>query len=747
MRELKFKKAVRDLLNTRIGLFLSNHHYMEGNLLAVKQDHLVIDVDQNVHYIPLQQIKTLSKNTKDYNTTSSIVPYLNIRYFTEILNVMKYSWVTINGSDKDAQYGVLSKIADDYIIIINQKELLYIPTTYISNIHGVLSEQQIRLANENEKQTIQLAHQTTTNAEVETIETHLPDVIEEPASYELLLEKVPQKAELEEVLQTVENGNHDQLGSTKQIEILMFHGVVNQGEDINVDSSQSSTSPEGKLVIQDETQLVSPEENLDIEDDKVIVLSEISPTIQDEETLVVSEINPEIQEEELVAVSVATPKIQEQEPIAVSEIQEEELVTVSVASQEIQEVELIAVSVSSSEIQEEELIAVSVASQEIQEVEPIAVSEIREEELVAVSVASPEIQEEELIAVSVSSQEIQEEEPIAVSVASPEIQEEELVAVSVASQEIQEQEPIAVSEIQEEEPIAVSVASPEIQEEELIAVSLASPEIQEEELVTVSVPSQEIQEEMIAVSVSSPEIQEEELIAVSVSSPEIQEELFVEEIESIQMEKTLGGLETDSPEEVTHRVPNLLDYDEDESDVWGILETTFNSRTIDSFSFDEPLGYERDFPISFWKTREQDQQTITNDNNVAQEEESFAHSIQLQDLQDASKPVEFLDTPIVELLSKEDAVNDNYDSIIDEEVQPSKSNNASITIIRISMKDKKEILEEQYFSLAKHAANYTQSNRRKNPVESAPIADEAFDGQYISLMNHAAKMYRQLLDK
>ena len=591
MRELKFEKAVRDFLNTKIGLFLSNHHYMEGNLLAVKQDHLVIDVDQNVHYIPLQQIKTLSKNTKDFNATSSIVPYLNRRYFTEVLNVMKYSWVTINGSDKDAQFGVLSKIAEDYIILINQKELLYIPIFFISNIHGVLSQQQIRLANENEKQTNQLALQTTTNAEEETINIHLPDLIEEPESYELLLERVPQKAELEEELQTVENGNHDQLGSTQQVEILLIHGVVNQGEDINVDSSQSSI-PDDKLVIHDEAQLVQSEENSGLEDEEVIVLSEINPTIQEHETIVVSEVNPEIQEEEQIAVSVVSPEIHEQELIT------------------------------------------------------------------------------------------------------------------------------------------VSVASPESHEQELIAVSVANPESQEEEL--------------IAVSVASPESHEEELIAVSVASPEIQKELFVEEIEPIHLEKTLDGLETDSLEDLTHRVPNLLDYDEDESDVWGILETTFNSRTVESFSFDEPLGYERDFPISFWKTREQDQQTITNDSNVAQEEESFTHSIQLQDV---AKPVELLDTSIAELLSTEDAVNDNYASIIDEEAQPSKSNNASITIIRISMKDEKEILEEQYFSLAKHAANYSQNNRRKNPVDNLSKGNETVDGQYISLMNHAAKMYQQLLDK
>ncbi|WHT49228.1 hypothetical protein QNH10_06295 [Sporosarcina thermotolerans] len=55
----------------------------------------------------------------------------------------------------------------------------------------------------------------------------------------------------------------------------------------------------------------------------------------------------------------------------------------------------------------------------------------------------------------------------------------------------------------------------------------------------------------------------------------------------------------------------------------------------------------------------------------------------------------------------------------------------------MTIEEEKAMLEEQFFSLAKHAANYSQNNRSKHPV----------DEQYISLMNHAAKMYRQLIDK
>ena len=81
MRELQFIKALRDLENTKIGLFLSNQQFVEGNLLAVQQDHLVLDINEDVHYIPLEHIKALSKNATDYRETSNTVPFLETLAF------------------------------------------------------------------------------------------------------------------------------------------------------------------------------------------------------------------------------------------------------------------------------------------------------------------------------------------------------------------------------------------------------------------------------------------------------------------------------------------------------------------------------------------------------------------------------------------------------------------------------------------------------------------------------------------
>ena len=87
------------------------------------------------------------------------------------------------------------------------------------------------------------------------------------------------------------------------------------------------------------------------------------------------------------------------------------------------------------------------------------------------------------------------------------------------------------------------------------------------------------------------------------------------------------------------------------------------------------------------------------------------------------------------------------DGVIVAESQPATPTNASFTIIKMSLQDEKAMLEEQYFSLAKHAAKNSQRTSRKQSADNSPKGNVTVDGQYISLMNHAAKMYRQLLDK
>ena len=129
-----FQKALDSLINMKISLFLSDNQFIEGVLLDVKQDHIVVDVNQNIYYFALQHIQSLSKNAKDFSVSSEIVHYVNKNYLVDVFKAFRYNWVSINSLSDQVLFGVLSTISDDYITVINNSELLYIPKSNLSTL-------------------------------------------------------------------------------------------------------------------------------------------------------------------------------------------------------------------------------------------------------------------------------------------------------------------------------------------------------------------------------------------------------------------------------------------------------------------------------------------------------------------------------------------------------------------------------------------------------------------------------------
>ncbi|WP_342515096.1 DUF2642 domain-containing protein [Sporosarcina sp. FSL K6-1522] len=155
MQEQNFKKAVGDLKDMKIGLVLGDNQLIEGILLDVKEDHIVVHVNQNVFYFALQHIQALSRNAKDFCISSEIVPYLNKNYLVDVLRAFRYTWVTINSLSNLEITGVLSRISEDHVMIINNAEQLYIPKSYIANIYSTISEEDIIFINNQEQSATQ----------------------------------------------------------------------------------------------------------------------------------------------------------------------------------------------------------------------------------------------------------------------------------------------------------------------------------------------------------------------------------------------------------------------------------------------------------------------------------------------------------------------------------------------------------------------------------------------------------------
>ncbi len=164
MHEQKFQKALGGLINNEIGLLLIDNQFIKGVLLDVKQDHIVVDVNQNVYYFALQHIQALSKNAKDFHVSSKNVPYLDRNHLVDVLEAFRYSWVSINGLSNQALFGVLIRIAEDHITIINNTEQLYIQKSSISNFSRKISEDKIIKIKNQEQLDIQNSY--TSNPEV-----------------------------------------------------------------------------------------------------------------------------------------------------------------------------------------------------------------------------------------------------------------------------------------------------------------------------------------------------------------------------------------------------------------------------------------------------------------------------------------------------------------------------------------------------------------------------------------------------
>ncbi|NYF24937.1 DUF2642 domain-containing protein [Sporosarcina sp. JAI121] len=154
MHERKFEKALAGLIDMEIGLYLSDDQLIKGILLDVKQDHLVVEVDQNVFYFALQHIRALSKNAKDFYVSPKNTPYLDRNYLVDVLNALKYNWVYVNSVGNQVFFGVLSGIFENYITVICNTEQLYIQKSIISNIYSTINDDQVKKINYLEQQNI-----------------------------------------------------------------------------------------------------------------------------------------------------------------------------------------------------------------------------------------------------------------------------------------------------------------------------------------------------------------------------------------------------------------------------------------------------------------------------------------------------------------------------------------------------------------------------------------------------------------
>ncbi|MDN4492746.1 DUF2642 domain-containing protein [Ureibacillus aquaedulcis] len=136
------KQSIRGLKGAVVRLFFSDNQFIEGTLIAVKEDHLVVDANERIFYIALKQLYGISKNAKDNRVARQIPAFIDKNHLTDVLNSMKYNIITINGMYDKLFEGLLISISEDCIMLVNRDELHFINYSSIFNVFDGIYEQE-----------------------------------------------------------------------------------------------------------------------------------------------------------------------------------------------------------------------------------------------------------------------------------------------------------------------------------------------------------------------------------------------------------------------------------------------------------------------------------------------------------------------------------------------------------------------------------------------------------------------------
>ncbi|MFC7687483.1 DUF2642 domain-containing protein [Ureibacillus sp. GCM10028918] len=140
MKDLR--QSIGGLKGAVVRLFFSDNQFIEGTLIAVKVDHLVVEANEKVFYIALKQLYGISKNAKDNRVSRQNPPFIDKNRLTDVLNSMKYNIITINGMYNKLLVGLLISISEDCIMLVNRDELHFINYSSIFNVYDGIYEQE-----------------------------------------------------------------------------------------------------------------------------------------------------------------------------------------------------------------------------------------------------------------------------------------------------------------------------------------------------------------------------------------------------------------------------------------------------------------------------------------------------------------------------------------------------------------------------------------------------------------------------
>ncbi|HWJ78401.1 MAG TPA: DUF2642 domain-containing protein, partial [Niallia sp.] len=174
MKELSFPQALKQLIGFEVKLYLTSTRIVNGVLLDVKEDHIIVQREDKIFYFSFNQIHAIVKNAKNISPKTSFLPHESKRHLLDVLIEFKYSWITIESVNNQLFMGLLTKITEDYVMLLNEDDQIYIQRSFIVGIYnGVYEEEKIEETKEESN-----SNQTDNHSSIEN-ENHTEESIQE----------------------------------------------------------------------------------------------------------------------------------------------------------------------------------------------------------------------------------------------------------------------------------------------------------------------------------------------------------------------------------------------------------------------------------------------------------------------------------------------------------------------------------------------------------------------------------------
>ncbi|KAB7668411.1 DUF2642 domain-containing protein [Bacillus sp. B1-b2] len=152
MKELSFPQALKQLEGYKVRTFINHSEIVDGILIKAEDDHIVLQIENKIFYYSFNQIHAVTKNAKNISQHNSVLPHESKQYLLDILHEFKYSWITIQSINNQFFSGLLSRITDGYVMLINEDDQIYIQKSFIV---GVYKGNQEDIENEEKEDSLQ----------------------------------------------------------------------------------------------------------------------------------------------------------------------------------------------------------------------------------------------------------------------------------------------------------------------------------------------------------------------------------------------------------------------------------------------------------------------------------------------------------------------------------------------------------------------------------------------------------------